>query len=60
MWYLYLHESYPSYQCYPDDVISHVTMIKKVVLAQCKSGLLLIRKQITCADGHWNGKFGNC
>ena len=29
MSYLHLRESYPSYQCHGDDVISHVTVAKK-------------------------------
>ena len=30
MWYLHLRESYPSYQCHGNDVISHVTMAEKI------------------------------
>ena len=53
MWYLHLRESYPSYQCHGDDVISHVTVAIKDVLAYCKNNRLLsIQKQITCPDGH--------
>ena len=43
-----------------DDVISHVTMAIKHVLAYCKNRLLSIQKQITCPDGHWDEQFGNC
>ena len=53
MWYLHLRESYPSYQCRGDDVISHVTVAIKDVLAHCKNRLLSIQKQITYPDGHW-------
>ena len=51
MSYLHLRESYPSYQCHGDDVISHVTVAKKDALAHCKNRLLSIQKQITCPDG---------
>ena len=60
MWYLHLRESYPSYQCHGDDVISHVTVAINDVLAHCKNCLLSIQKQITCPDGHWSEEFGNC
>ena len=42
MWHLHLHDSYPSYRCQDDDVISHVTMAIKDVLAHCKNRLLSI------------------
>ena len=60
MWYLHLRESYPSYQCHGDGVISHVTVAIKDVLAHCKNRLLSIQKQITCPDVHWDEQFGNC
>ena len=42
MCYLQPRESYPSYQRLGDGVISHVTMAKKDVLAQCKNRPLSI------------------
>ena len=60
MWHLHLRESYASYQCQGDDVISHVTMAIKDISAHCKNRLLFIQKQVTYPDGHWNEKFGNC
>ena len=60
MWYLHLRESYPPYQCQGDDVIIHVTMAIKDVLAHCKNRLLSIQRQIMCPDGHWNEQFGIC
>ena len=57
MWNLHLRESYPSYL--GDYVISHVTMAIKDVLAHCTNRPLLIQKEVTCPDGHWNEKFGN-
>ena len=59
MWHLHLRESYPSYQCYGDDVTSQVTVAIKDVLAHCKNGLLSIQKQLTYPGGHWNEQFGN-
>ena len=60
MRYLQLRESFPSYQCQGDDVISHVLMAIKIVLAHCKNRLLSIQKQVTCPDGNGNEQFGNC
>ena len=57
---LYQRESYPSYQCHGDDIIGHVTMAVKEVLAHWKNRLRSIQKQITCPDGHWSEQFGNC
>ena len=52
MRYLQLRESFPSYQCQGNDVISHVFMAIKDVLAHCKNRLLSIQKQITCPHGN--------
>ena len=60
MWYLHLRESYPSYQCHGDDVISRLTVAIKDVLDHCKNRLLSIQKQIMFPDGHWNEQFENC
>ena len=45
--YLQLCESFPSYQCQGDDVISHVFIVIKDDLAHCKNRLLSIQKQIS-------------